>query len=87
LNCGGTAPDCHAERFGNVLSNKPRKHTPKSNLKYWTAKLTRHQERDAKTTPAPPRRSIEECIALLPADSPATIDEDFAGDVAAAVIE
>jgi antitoxin (DNA-binding transcriptional repressor) of toxin-antitoxin stability system len=36
-------------------------------------------------TPAPPRRSIEECIALLPADSPATIDEDFAGDVAAAV--
>jgi hypothetical protein len=40
---------------------------------------TRHQERYAKTTPAPPRRSIEECIALLPADSPATIDEDFAG--------
>jgi antitoxin (DNA-binding transcriptional repressor) of toxin-antitoxin stability system len=35
--------------------------------------------------PAPPRRSIEECIALLAADSPATIDEDFAGDVAAAV--
>jgi antitoxin (DNA-binding transcriptional repressor) of toxin-antitoxin stability system len=34
---------------------------------------------------APPRRSIEECIALLPADSPATIDEDFAGDVAAAI--
>ena len=27
----------------------------------------------------------EECIALLPADSPATIDEDFASDVAAAV--
>lgn len=39
------------------------------------------------STPAPPRRSIEECIALLPADSPATIDEDFAGDVAAVVIE
>ena len=36
-------------------------------------------------TAAPPRRSIEECIALLPADSPATIDEDFASDVAAAV--
>ena len=36
-------------------------------------------------TPAPPRRSIEECIALLPADSTATIDEDFASDVAAAV--
>jgi antitoxin (DNA-binding transcriptional repressor) of toxin-antitoxin stability system len=36
-------------------------------------------------TPAPPCRSIEECIALLPADSPATIDEDFASDVAAAI--
>jgi len=35
--------------------------------------------------PAPPRRTIEECIALLPADSDATIDEDFASDVAAAV--
>lgn len=35
--------------------------------------------------PAPPRRSIEECIALLPAESTATIDEDFASDVAAAV--
>ena len=35
--------------------------------------------------PAPPRRSIEECIALLPADSTATIDEDFASDVAAAI--
>jgi hypothetical protein len=34
---------------------------------------------------APPRRSIEECIALLPADSPATIDEDFASDVEAAI--
>ncbi len=36
-------------------------------------------------TPAPPRRSIEECIDLLPADSAATIDEDFASDVEAAV--
>ena len=36
-------------------------------------------------TPAQPRRSIEECIALLPEDSPATIDEDFARDVAEAV--
>jgi antitoxin (DNA-binding transcriptional repressor) of toxin-antitoxin stability system len=36
-------------------------------------------------TPSPPRRSIEECIALLPEDSPATIDEDFARDVAEAV--
>ena len=34
---------------------------------------------------APLRRSIEECIALLPADSTAVIDEDFASDVAAAV--
>ena len=36
-------------------------------------------------TAAPPRRSIEECIALLPADSPATIDEEFASDVEAAI--
>jgi antitoxin (DNA-binding transcriptional repressor) of toxin-antitoxin stability system len=36
-------------------------------------------------TPAPPRRSIEECIALLPADSQATIGEAFASDVAAAL--
>jgi antitoxin (DNA-binding transcriptional repressor) of toxin-antitoxin stability system len=34
---------------------------------------------------APPRRSIEECIALLPADSPATIDEDLASEVATAI--
>jgi antitoxin (DNA-binding transcriptional repressor) of toxin-antitoxin stability system len=33
----------------------------------------------------PPRRTIEDCVALLPEDSPATIDEDFARDVAAAV--
>jgi len=36
-------------------------------------------------TAAPLRRSIEECIALLPADSPATIDEEFASDVEAAI--
>ncbi|MBT9330500.1 hypothetical protein [Paracidobacterium acidisoli] len=36
-------------------------------------------------TPSPPRRSIEECIALLPEDSPAMVDEDFARDVAEAV--
>ncbi len=36
-------------------------------------------------TPAPPRRSIEECIALLPEDSTATVDEDFARDVQDAV--
>jgi antitoxin (DNA-binding transcriptional repressor) of toxin-antitoxin stability system len=35
--------------------------------------------------PAPPRRTIEECIALLPADSAATVDGDFASDVRAAV--
>ena len=35
--------------------------------------------------PAPPRRSISECIALLPADSTATVDPDFAKDVKAAV--
>lgn len=34
---------------------------------------------------APLRRSIEESIALLPADSTAVIDEDFANDVAAAI--
>jgi antitoxin (DNA-binding transcriptional repressor) of toxin-antitoxin stability system len=32
-------------------------------------------------TPEPPRRSIEECIALLPESSTATVDEDFARDV------
>ena len=35
--------------------------------------------------PAPPRRSIAECIALLPAESTATSDADFAKDVKAAV--
>ena len=35
--------------------------------------------------PAPPRRSISECIALLPEDSTATIDADFTKDVEAAV--
>jgi antitoxin (DNA-binding transcriptional repressor) of toxin-antitoxin stability system len=34
--------------------------------------------------PMPPRRTIDECIALLPEDSP-VVDEDFARDVAAAV--
>ena len=29
----------------------------------------------------PSRRSIEECIALVPEDSPAVIDEHFARDV------
>src|SRR5260370_535566 len=32
-----------------------------------------------------PRRSIAECIAMLPEDSSATIDEDFARDVEEAV--
>ena len=36
--------------------------------------------------PAPlARRTISECIALLPEESTATIDPDFAQDVAAAV--
>jgi hypothetical protein len=34
--------------------------------------------------PVPPRRSISECVALLPEDSTATIDADFAKDVKAA---
>ncbi|MFZ0478983.1 MAG: hypothetical protein WAL71_07515 [Terriglobales bacterium] len=35
--------------------------------------------------PAPARRSISECIALLPEVSTATIDADFAKDIEAAV--
>ena len=35
--------------------------------------------------PAAPRRSISECIALLTAESTATVDPDFAKDVKAAV--
>jgi prevent-host-death family protein len=34
---------------------------------------------------APPSRTIQECIALLPEDSTGVIDEDFPADVAAAV--
>jgi hypothetical protein len=33
----------------------------------------------------PMRRKISECIALMPADSTATIDPDFARDVEAAI--
>jgi hypothetical protein len=33
----------------------------------------------------PVRRTISECIALLPEDSTATLDPDFAKDVEAAV--
>lgn len=36
-------------------------------------------------SPEPVRRSISECIALLPEDSSGTIDPDFANDVQAAV--
>lgn len=32
-------------------------------------------------TPSPPRRSIQDCIAMLPVDSRATVDEEFARDV------
>jgi antitoxin (DNA-binding transcriptional repressor) of toxin-antitoxin stability system len=35
--------------------------------------------------PEPPRRTISECIALLPGDSTAVMDADFARDVEAAV--
>lgn len=35
--------------------------------------------------PEPASRTISECIALLPEDSTATIDSDFAKDVEAAV--
>ena len=35
--------------------------------------------------PAPPRRPISECIALLPEDSTAVMDADFAKDVEAAI--
>ena len=33
----------------------------------------------------PPRRTIAEILALMPKDSTATIDDDFAADVEAAV--
>lgn len=36
-------------------------------------------------TPVPPRRSIAECIALLPEGSTAIMDEAFARDVSEAV--
>lgn len=32
----------------------------------------------------PPRRTISECVSLLPAESEATIDDEFAQDVATA---
>jgi antitoxin (DNA-binding transcriptional repressor) of toxin-antitoxin stability system len=35
--------------------------------------------------PAPPHRAIEQCIAMLPKNSSAVIDEDFARDVEEAV--
>jgi antitoxin (DNA-binding transcriptional repressor) of toxin-antitoxin stability system len=35
--------------------------------------------------PGRPRRTISECIALLPEDSPAVMDADFAKDVEAAI--
>jgi antitoxin (DNA-binding transcriptional repressor) of toxin-antitoxin stability system len=36
-------------------------------------------------TPIPPSRTIEEAIALLPEESTAIMDEDFARDVEAAI--
>jgi antitoxin (DNA-binding transcriptional repressor) of toxin-antitoxin stability system len=35
--------------------------------------------------PLPPRRTISECIELLPEDSTAVMDADFAKDVEAAI--
>jgi antitoxin (DNA-binding transcriptional repressor) of toxin-antitoxin stability system len=35
--------------------------------------------------PVPPRRSISECIALLPENSTAVMDPEFAKDVEAAI--
>ena len=35
--------------------------------------------------PVPPRRTISECIALLPEDSTAVMDADFARDIEAAI--
>jgi antitoxin (DNA-binding transcriptional repressor) of toxin-antitoxin stability system len=35
--------------------------------------------------PITPRRSIAECIALLPEDSTATMDADFAKDIESAI--
>lgn len=35
--------------------------------------------------PQPRRRTISQCIALLPEDSPATIDPEFATDLMAAI--
>jgi len=35
--------------------------------------------------PEPVRRKISECVALMPADSTATIDADFAKDVEMAI--
>jgi antitoxin (DNA-binding transcriptional repressor) of toxin-antitoxin stability system len=37
------------------------------------------------SAPVPPRRTIAGCIALLPRHSHATVDEEFAGDLAAAI--
>jgi len=36
-------------------------------------------------SPVPPRRTISECIALLPEDSTAIMDSDFARDIEAAI--
>lgn len=37
------------------------------------------------SAPVPTRRTIADCIALLPQDSTATIDADFAKDIQAAI--
>ena len=48
--------------------------------------IERNAQPVAVIRPAEPvRRKISECIALMPADSTATIDPDFAKDVDAAI--
>jgi hypothetical protein len=50
------------------------------------AKDVRSILQQVETRPAQPvRRLLSECIALIPADSTATIDADFANDVEAAI--
>jgi antitoxin (DNA-binding transcriptional repressor) of toxin-antitoxin stability system len=47
----------------------------------WDAPMSEEELNDW----APPRRTLAECIAMLPEDSTATVDEGFARDVEAAI--
>jgi antitoxin (DNA-binding transcriptional repressor) of toxin-antitoxin stability system len=44
-----------------------------------------HQPVAVLRSAAPPRRTVSEALALMPKDSTATMDEDFARDIAAAI--